>query len=195
MEIQDFIDHFAEYPFVLFFLAALLGGEEIIFPLAFLVGRAWWDLELLILGSFIGTMVSDLAWFLLGRHGIQKTKFFQKHTAKYEIAKKLFQKLAKHEFNLMLITKFIYGTRIMTIFHLSIGGMSIIRFLSYSACTISLWLNVVIGIGWWAGKGSVFLNKLYEHPASLVLSLISLLVLFHIARHLISKKIGKKLTT
>lgn len=191
MDLQSFLNHFQENPQLLFFFAALIGGEELIVPLAFLVGTGLWDIPSLFIFSAIGTIVADVAWFLLGRHGIQKTAFFKRHSGKHEQVKKLIRKVAKHEFNLLLLTKFIYGARIFTIIHLSLEETHLYRFIALNSIVIVVWLTVIINIGWWAGRGSTWLTSLVEHPLALVLGVLATLVLFHLGRNLVGKKLTK----
>lgn len=189
MELQNLLDHFKENPQLLFFLAALIGGEELIVPLAFLVGTGLWDFPTLFIFCAIGTVIADTAWFLLGRHGIQKSTLFKKHAEKYQKVKTLIKKIAHREFNLLLITKFIYGTRIFTIIHLSLEETHLYRFVALNSIVILLWLSVILNIGWWAGKGSSTLSSLYEHPLYLGLGIIVTLLIFHLFRNLVSKKL------
>lgn len=191
MELQNLLDHFTKNPQLLFFLAALMGGEELIVPLAFLVGTGLWDWPTLFIFTAIGTLVADVGWFLLGRHGIQKSALFKKNTEKYKKVTTLIKKIADHEFNLLLITKFIYGTRIFTIIHLSLEETHLSRFIALNSVVILLWLTVILNIGWWAGKGSSFLSSLMEHPLYMGLGVPTTLALFHIFRNIVSNKLTK----
>lgn len=191
MDLQNLLDQFTENPQLLFFLAALIGGEELIVPLAFLVGTGLWDVPTLFIFTAIGTLVADVGWFLLGRHGIQKSALFKRHTEKYKKVTAMIKKIADHEFNLLLITKFIYGTRIFTIIHLSLEETHLYRFIALNSIVIVVWLTVIINIGWWAGKGSRILSSLMEHPLYMGLGVLTTLAIFHVFRNIVGKKLTK----
>jgi len=192
MDIQFLLNTLRDHPIILFFLAAYIGGEEMIIPLAILVGHGLWSLWLLFTVCFIGTLFADLTWFLLGRHGIQKRRFFQRYKEKYTKMSTFIRKLAKTEIGLLLITKFIYGTRIFTIILISLEGLSINKFIKINSLVILIWLPIITGIGWMIGRGSSLFVNLYEHPIELSVGIIAIIVLFHIARNYLSKKLLPK---
>lgn len=189
MDISSLIEHFKDQPFLLFLIASFVGGEELMIPLAFLVGTGLWDFPTLFAACFLGTLVADTLWFLLGRHGIQKSKLFQKHKERYKKVEAFFAKISKNDFVVLLISKFLYGTRIFMLFHFGIGGMPKGKFLLMNIGVIVAWLPLVLALGWFAGRGSSTITRLYEHPAWVLVGVGLALVLFHVIRNQIAKRV------
>lgn len=188
MDFHTLLSQFAQHPVILFFLAAYLGGEEIIVPLAVLVGQGLWDVGTLFVVCYIATVLADASWFLLGRHGVRETHFFRKYEHRFQKASVLFRKIARSELGILLTTKFIYGARIFSIIFLSLEGVSLSRFVLLNSFVVFIWLSCVITVGWMIGRGSSFFLSIYRHPVYLSAGLIVLIVIFHTARHIITKK-------
>lgn len=179
---------FAEHPIILFFLAAYIGGEELIVPLAVLVGQGLWSVETLFITCFIATVLADASWFLLGRHGVRQRKFFQKYEHRFERASVFFRKIAKSELGILLTTKFIYGTRIFSIIFLSLEGLALPKFIIINSLVTFIWLSCIVTLGWMIGRGSSLFLNIYRHPVYITLGLILIVVLFHVIRHYFSRK-------
>jgi len=189
MDLDSLISHFVQNPLLLFFLAAYIGGEELIVPLAVLVGQGLWNVESLFIACLVATILADTTWFLLGRHGVQRRKFFQKYQYRFEKASVYFRKIAKSEFGILLTTKFIYGTRIFSIIFLSIEGLALPKFIFLNSIVTFIWLSCIVMVGWMIGKGSSLFLNIYKHPIYIGLGLIGLIVLFRVTRHYFAKRI------
>jgi len=188
MDFHFLLSQLVDHPIILFAISAYIGGEELIIPLSILVGHGLWDLQTLFIATFISTIMADLTWFLLGRHGIQKHRLFERHKHRYKKISKFIRKISKSEFKLLLITKFIYGTRIFSIIYLSLEGLSISKFLKLNFFVVSIWLSAIIGMGWMIGKGSTFFVNIYEHPLILTTGILILIFIFHFGRNYFSQK-------
>ena len=75
----------------------------------------------------------------------------------------------------LLITKFLYGTRIITIFYLAKERVSFWRFSWYNAIVTGIWAIVVCSIGWSAGKGVTWVEAVYNN-LSIALALLALIL-------------------
>lgn len=158
-----------------------------ILPLAFLVGRGLWSVQELFFFSFIGTIMVDLFWFLLARLG-KEWKFLNQFFQKDSKIKKFAQKFSKHEATLLLMTKFIYGTRVISVFYLSLDGLRTLRFLILNILVTIPWLTLIIAMGWLAGRGSVFFGNILRHPALFTIGIVALVLIFQWIRKQIEKK-------
>ncbi len=192
MDLPSLIEQFQNHAFLLFFIASLIGGEEVMIPLAFLVGTGLWDIQTLFLACFIGTLVSDTLWFLLGRHGLQKTELFKKHKGKYDKVVHFLNKISKKDFVVLLVTKFLYGTRIFTILHFGVSSMPKSRFILLNSIVILVWLPLALNIGWFAGKGSSFFLGIYEHPLWFFTSIAGVILIYHFLRNQLASRILPK---
>lgn len=181
MELHGLIQQFAHRPDLIFFLGAAIGGQELILPLAFLVGQGLWSLPHLFVIAFIATILVDLMWFTLARLG-RKWPWLQKITHKDGNIKKFVQKLSKHEAGLLLVTKFLYGTRVVSVLYLSLDGLKMLRFLLLNMLVTLPWLSIIIAVGWLAGRGSTFFGNILKHPALLTIGAVVLVLVFQWVR-------------
>ncbi len=188
MGIDFLFSSLANHPIVLFFVLAFIGGEESIIPLAIIVGGGRWDIKTLFVVSFVSTMCADLTWFLLGRHGIKEHRLFKRHQNNYNKISLFIRKISKNDFVLLLITKFIYGTRIFSIIYLSLEGVSVTKFFRMNFLVILVWLPVIVGGGFMIGRGSSLFSDIHKHPIYLSISILLLVIAFHFVRSYFSKK-------
>ena len=100
--------------------------------------------------------------------------------------------MSKTELELLLVTKFIYGTRIFTIISFSTRGIPLFKFTYLNSLVIAVWLSCILGIGWLIGHGSSLFLDIYKNPVQTSIGLILLMVIFNILRHFISKYLLSK---
>lgn len=187
--INNIIAFFSGHAFLLSFVGAFFGGEETILTLSFLAGQGIMSAWLVFAGCLAGTLSSDAAWFALGRSRLADKilgwKIFHRG---YQKVENIFHKTTKGNIIIMiLIGKFLYGTRIITIMYMARRKMSLARFNLYNTIIVTLWLGVIIPIGWSAGKGfSRTVNILHDFERATMV-LILLLVLVYLARLAISR--------
>jgi membrane protein DedA with SNARE-associated domain len=188
MELQSLIENYSRHPDALFFVAAVLGGPELILPLAFLVGEGFWSIPRLFAVTFVATILVDLFWFILARLG-RNWKWLQKLTHEDSRVKKWVKRLAKSEASLLFMTKFIFGTRTVSVLYLSLDGLKFLRFMLLNMVVTIPWLLIIIAIGWLAGRGSNFFGGIMNHPVLLAISVVGLILIFQWTKKRIEKKI------
>jgi len=187
--IDTLFQYFKDQPALLIFIGAVIGGEEVILTFAFLAAQKLWSVETAFIYCYLGTLASDIGWFLLGKHTLHRMGFFQRFLGRYERIKHFLKKISNRPFILLLITKFIYGTRIFTIMYVGMEGLSLIKFIGYNVFVILAWLPIVVGLGWLAGKGVSQVANVYEHTW-LVFGIILLFIICTVwARKIFSKKV------
>jgi len=187
--IQELLLFFAAYPFTISTLGAFVGGEETILVIAFLAGQGVFGFWTIFVGSILGTVLSDLMWFYIGRSKFANKLLRWKHfKTGYKKAKNILDKLVqKNTFITLVVGKFIYGTRIATITYLSRERLSITRFSLYNSIVILIWLAVVVPVGWLAGKGFSNVLNVYKN----VEHTIAVIVLFVIAAYAVKLVVDK----
>lgn len=175
------------------FLGSFLFGETVIIAAAFLSAQGFWSPIDVFWISLVGTIASDSLWFLFG---YRIMSFFHRWERYKEQSARLLMTLenitGKRPFLSLLFIKFLYGTRILTIIYLSIRKMRFLTFIIFDTIGSTLWLVVIISIGWLAGKSIVnlvpFLNK-FEY---MLLFLVVVILIFRFSAIWISKKITKE---
>jgi membrane protein DedA with SNARE-associated domain len=147
--LQTIISLIASHIYIVSFLAGVFGGEETaILFLTLLIHSKSLIFVFFILFQ-IGNLVMDTIIFFLS-----KTKVFD-FVVKREFASKSYKQFVyimnryahKNPFVTMLITKFIYGTRIITIIYMAREKLNFRRFISYNVITTFLWMSVLTALG------------------------------------------------
>lgn len=174
------------------FWGAFFFGETVVIAAAFLAAQGLWSIHNVFWLSLVGTIVADSLWFFLGQH-LFKHKRLEKHRQKHQSALSKLETLAGEKpFLALLFIKFLYGTRILTIIYLSMRKVKFSLFLLFDTIGAIIWLFVILGIGWLAGKGIVNMLPLFKKIEYILLVLVIILILFKLGTTWISKKILKK---
>jgi membrane protein DedA with SNARE-associated domain len=187
--IDTLFQYFKDQPALLIYIGAILGGEEIILTFAFLAAQGLWSVETAFIYCYLGTMTSDIGWFLLGRHTLGRMNFFQRFLSRYERIKHFLKKISNRPFILLFITKFIYGTRIFTIMYVGMEGLSLLKFIGYNIFVVGAWLPIVIGIGWLTGKGVSQVANVYENTGLAIGAILLFIIGTIWARKIFSKRV------
>lgn len=175
------------------FLGAFFFGESVIITSAFLAAQGLWSLPVVFGLALAGTLVSDAAWYFLGRKIYHFLRHKQSHRERQEHVLALIEQFAGNNlFLFILFIKFAYGTRILTIIYLSMRKMRFPVFIGFDSLSTLIWLPVMCAIGWLAGKSLTnlmpYLNT-FEFATGL---LIFVMILLKLATRWISRKIAKK---
>ena len=173
------------------FFGSILFGESVIVPAILLSAQGIFSPLGVFTAAFLGTVVADIAWFLLGKHGIEFfSRFSTTVKARYT---KYIERVEKrdeyHRLWFFIFFKFIYGIRILTIIYFSLHRMPFYRFLLIDVIGTSLWLAVAYTIAFpaWRGLSSIFPSL--ESVQWMVLGIIIFAILFRLIIQWASKKI------
>jgi membrane protein DedA with SNARE-associated domain len=109
---QPVLDLVAAYPYLMLFVGLLLAGEVVLLPALYLAATGRLDILLVILVAVVATMLSDLAWYLLGRWSPSDAidRMRQRHSGR--IVNRLQRLFSSNGPRLLYLSKFVYGTRI-----------------------------------------------------------------------------------
>jgi len=186
--LESFLDIFRSCPPVLFFIGSIIGGEEVILTFAFMVAQGFSTEIDLFIYCYLGTMFSDVCWFLSGRHFFKKMSFFERLSVKYNKVVHFLKKVSKKPFVLLFITKFIYGTRVFTIIYVGLEGLKLSKFFLYNIFVVLAWLPIVLSVGWLAGRGMSGILNIYENTGLALLGILVFIIVTVLTRNFISKK-------
>lgn len=144
------------YEFPALFFGGFFFGETVIIPAAFLAGQDILSLTEVFWITYLGTVIADTLWFLAGPFVWRFLHRFKGISTRSEsVMARLDLLYANLPFRALLVSKFVYGTRILTIIYLSLEKVSTVRFLIMNLLSTFIWLVAIVGIGWLAGK-SIF---------------------------------------
>lgn len=140
-------------PFFVSFLSGVLSEELLIFVAA-LAGRGLLQIWIVFLFGIFGILTIDTIWFVLGKSRlIRYLKDHKMFSDKGETMGKIHHLAKKHQIVSLFVTKFIYGTRVITIIYHSAKEMPYRKFIFYDSLSVIIWALIMVTIGWLAGRG------------------------------------------
>ena len=114
-------------------------------------------------------------------------------TAKYQKVEETVVRISRNnDFLLLLLAKYIYGTRILTIFYVSLKELAFGKFLVYSSISAVCWIIPICTIGWLAGKGFEMVLTIFKNVQLAVTFLVVLVVLFYVIQRVIKRWLIQK---
>ncbi len=190
---QTAVMYLSAYGPVAIFLGAFFFGESVIIAAAFLASQGLWSVWELFLLAFLGTVISDAVWFS-GGFGLNKLiSKGANNQSRLEKVVSSIQKITKGKsFLSLLFIKFLYGTRIITIFYLGSQKLPFRKFLIFNSLGTIIWLIVVVFIGWSLGQGTKFLSVDLNHIEIILSVLILVIIFFKFFSKWITKQIIQK---
>ncbi len=169
------------------FVGAFLFGESVIITASFLAAQFGWPLLPLFGLSLTGTVLSDIGWFYGGKFLMRYAGRWERYRTKYQATLAYLEKLAgSRPFLVLLFIKFLYGTRIITIIYLSWRQITLKNLLVFDTIGSAIWLALIIGIGWLAGKGIANFIPVVDTAQKLLISLVLVVVISKLALWLTS---------
>lgn len=177
--IPIFLHFLQQYGYIIVFLGAIVGGELFILAAAFLASLGYFNIFIVVALGFAGTIFSDSLWYLLGLKGqnlIIKGKDF---LCLKNYHNRYFDHYFEHHYGkLIILCKFIYGTRTITMVTSGYKKVPYKKFFYYNLISVLLWLMIVVVLGYGMGLSWTHLQKYNSHIKYLVLLGVLVLVLF-----------------
>jgi len=174
-------------------IGAFFGGDGIIIFLSTLSGQGLISFWTIILFCSLGTISSDLMWFFIGRTRLaEKVISNKRFNWGYSKIERLLDRYGRNDFLLLLIVKFIYGIRIITIVYFSRERKNFYRFLNYNSIAVVVITIFVTSLGWMAGKGISSYVNIYENFSMAIKIFVIVLVVFLILKTFIKKWLLKE---
>ena len=198
MGFLDWFSHILEghplYEYLLPFFGAAIAGEGAVLTVAGLAATGAFPATQVFIMSFLGTMCSDLMWFLIGRSNwwlsVGERKYLKKGFGK--IAETIQNISRGKHFSALIITKFLYGTRIIMLLYLNRTHLRLKKFIFYNAVATALWLLVLVPAGYFAGQGFLDLIKIIKNFEIALAILVVLVVAFYIIRKWVDQRFIEK---
>ena len=174
----------SKYSIIISFLAGLVTGEEVILILSFLSANELLPLWQIFIFAGLGVFLSDIIVYFIG-----STKFVRYFFKQWKIAKayrrfeRAVEKISHNRiFLLLLVTKFIYGTRVLTLLYLGVKKVPHKKFIIYDFIVVFTYLIPVVILGWLAGSGFKFIMTVFKSIQIGLLLLVIAVIVFIIIR-------------
>jgi membrane protein DedA with SNARE-associated domain len=177
-------------------LVSLISGfsfGDILILLAMLAGAGKAKISVIFAFAFLGGLVHDLLFFAIAKSDIFKKiaePIIQKKK-KTKILQFILSTTKKNMFFTLLIAKFIYGVRDITILYYAHNSKTLRKYLMNALSAEFLWLSAILSIGWLAGRGFTEILKIFKGLEKLLLIAVLFLIVSLVLRKLISKIFDK----
>lgn len=160
---QPVLDLVAAYPYLMLFVGLLLAGEVVLLPALYLATTGRLDPVAVILVAVVATMLSDLAWFMIGRWSPSGAveKMRQRHSSR--VINRLQGLFSRNGPRLLFLSKFVYGTRIAA---QVLAGALNMRFRTWVAVNFAAVVTITLamaGLAWGVVGTAQHLEQLVEH--------------------------------
>lgn len=187
------INYLQAYQLPAIFAGSFFFGETVVISAAFLAGQKLWSVYNVFWLCFLGTIISDSMWFFLGKKFEQKIDKHEKHGSRYKkVIAKINRIVGDRIFLALLFIKFLYGTRILTIFYITTRKVSFWKFTIFNSIGTTIWLVVIIGAGYLAGKGTANYLGSLSQIKYVALALVIFILLFRVIDKWTEKKVFDK---
>jgi len=193
MNIENIIPFFVSYGVLITFLGGLIGGEEVIITFAFLSAAGMFPLWWIVVFSTMGVYLSDIIVLSIGRSNlIGNFHKLEKYSKVYQKVDYLIVKISKKNlFLTLLYTKFLYGTRILTLIYLGIKKVEWATFLVYDFIVVCIWIVPIILIGWLGGSSFRIIIAVFKRVELTIMLVVIFIILIVIIRTWVKTKLLK----
>ncbi len=183
----------ATYGYGSIFIGAVFEGESIMLLLGLLSHEDYFTFPWIVFWAFLGAMVGDFDWFLLGRYKgekiLNKWAWFKKFMGKPVSL------VGKKPATLAFFMRFMYGFRHIVPFSIGMSKLPMKTFLLWNSLGAVAWVTVFGGAGYLLADvlESVFGNlKKYELVLAIVI--ILLIALAHTIGQIMKRTLKKVVT-
>lgn len=181
-----------EYGHLIVFLGAVFEGETIVILSGLFAHQGYLSLGLVIMLAYIGTVIGDCLWFLVGRYRfpgwLHQSEWFQR------LSQRPVGIVNKDPEILALTMRFMYGFRTLIPLGLGLSNISTLRFFLLHSLGAIAWVLVYTGIGFFLGQ---FLETLFgriKHGEALLIAVVIVLVVLAITVYkLFTRALARKL--
>ena len=189
MPLESLVLQFIEsYAPLVCLIGAYFGGDALIIFISSLSGQGLVSYWTIVLFCTLGTTSADVMWYFLGRTRLAgKLISSRQLAAGYSKIERIFSKYGGNDFLLLLIVKFVYGIRVVTIVYFSRERRRFGRFLAFDSFAVIVITLFVTTLGWLAGKGIGSYVSIYENFRDAVKIIVIVLVVFFVLKSLVNK--------
>lgn len=159
-----------EYGYIIVFFGTIIGGELVILAAAFLASLGYFNIYLVLIVASAGIILSDSVWYLIGLKSRNYIIGFRNSTLLKRYKKGLFDKyFYDHYGKFIILSKFIYGTRTITLLSSGYKQVPYRKFLFFNLIGIAIWIVIIIILGYLMGFSWNYLEKYNSYMRYFVL--------------------------
>lgn len=183
-----------QYGYLSIFLGVAIGGEILILAVGFLSSLGYFNIFLAILVATLGVVIADTVFYLLGRIGRKKVfhriaRFFRISDKKIKKSEEFFK---KHDVKAMLLVRFVYGLRAMTLIIAGVSKMKYHRFFLYNFIGTFTWAMILGVLGYFFGESYEIISQYVENiilsiSIGLIIGVIILLIITLVKKYIIKE--------
>ena len=185
-------------------LGAITGSLFLFFIIAIIATALWGDASMIVLivtamhfnfplwiimiAGYIGSMIGDVIWFVLGMKFLKRVEKHEKFGKGYNKLVAVINKIShKNPLVTLSIVKFLYGTRVITIIYLVKKKLKLRKFIEYNALALILWVFFMTAVGYLVGLGFAFVANVVKNIELAITLLIVLFILFNLLQRRINE--------
>ncbi len=185
-----FLHYLTEYQtlgYIIIFLGMMIEGDIFLFTAGFLVNRGYFAIDIALLAVFLGTLIGDNLWYVLGEM-INEDSLFGRFITR--ITKSFDKHLRERTFRTMLITKFAYGVHRPILFRAGMLRLPFKKFIEGDITAIVLWVFLIGGLGYLSSASFILIKHYLRYTElTLLFGLILFILISHLISHISKKKI------
>lgn len=167
MNLESFLD---QYGYIALFIGTILEGGTVLVLAGFLAHQQYFQIERVILVAFVGTLLGDQLFFLIGRRYGQP--FIQRRPHWKSKANRVESWLDRHENWLIVEFRFIYGMRSVTPFILGASDVSWRKYFFLNTVGALVWATVIGMVGFSFGQvARSVLGRIKQHELTIIVSI------------------------
>lgn len=179
------------HPYLLLFLGMLIGGETFLLPAAYLAAKGTLSFPMIFLFAVLATLVSDTAWYSIGRFvSLPKILSWKIFSKKRDTMLKIFPKFQNHSEKILFISKFVYGTRTLAQIFSGTIRMPFIKYSIVNLAGILSYLAAICLMAVFTRKSLANFSEMSYNEYVVAAIFILLVVVIHIC---LKRWLGKKI--
>ena len=176
------------FVYVAAFISVVIEGDGPLFAFGFLAHQRSLNLLLLVAALYVGTVIGDMLWYLLGYRGLQNLPRIKRWADR--IAEPFDGHLTLRPFRTLFVSKFIYGVHHAFWVRWGILKFPLRGLAVFDLFTSAWWIGIIGGLGYFSRSGLHPLGRYVRYTEMLLLGVV---VLFFVAKHFADKLLRKKL--
>ncbi len=185
MELSPYlIELVTTYGYLAVFLGSLIEGDALLLVASFLAYLGKLNLPVVMLAAFLGTWLSDVIWFLLGRYS--NSKFLERWQWLHTLSKHSITMVGKRPRLMAVTVRFMYGLRMVIPLSLGKTSMSTSSFMIYNALGVLIWVGVFSALGYFfASVTETLFGRMKHLDIILPIIIVGTMLAFIYASHII----------
>jgi membrane protein DedA with SNARE-associated domain len=162
--LRVFLIDYQTFKYLILFIGAAFGGEVGIITLSFLLAQGLFLWLPFLIVCFLGTLSSDILYFLIGRSYLANRFFSHRYTNDtVNMITEAVHRISKgSHFMALLLANFMIASRIILIMYVSKSNLRLSKFIFYESMALILWLMVLVPIGFFSGIGFTYISGILE---------------------------------